>query len=39
LPRNVAGWIPLFQRLSRAKLEKVYVPDHERYGAYFDIQL
>jgi SAM-dependent methyltransferase len=39
IPRNIQGWIPLLKRLKKARLEAVYVPDHERIAAYFDIAL
>ena len=38
IPRNINGWVTLLRRLSRARFERVYVPDHGRYGAYFDIR-
>jgi hypothetical protein len=38
LPRNVDGWVPLLERC-KCKLEAVFMPDHERYGAYFLLKL
>lgn len=38
-PRNVPGWSGLFKRLKTASLERVYVPDHQRIGGFFDIRL
>lgn len=39
LPRNIPGWCDLLVRLKKARLERVYVPEHQKIGAYFDIQL
>jgi SAM-dependent methyltransferase len=38
-PRNVPGWSNLFKRFKVASLERVYVPDHQRIGGFFDIRL
>ncbi|MEQ1918962.1 MAG: class I SAM-dependent methyltransferase [Elusimicrobiota bacterium] len=38
LPRSIDGWIPLLERC-KPKLEAVYYPSHERYGAYFLLKL
>jgi len=38
LPRSIDGWVPLLERC-QPKLEAVYYPDHERYGAYFLLKL
>jgi SAM-dependent methyltransferase len=37
IPRNVPGWCDLLGKLSRAKLQEVFVPDHRQWCAYFDI--
>lgn len=39
LPRNVSGWCELLGRLKKARLERVYLPEHQRMGAYYDIKL
>ncbi len=39
LPRDVPGWCSLLSKLTRAKLEHVYVPDHRSWGMYYNIQL
>jgi len=39
IPRDIPGWCQLLVRLKKAKLERVYVPEHQKIGAYFDIQL
>jgi SAM-dependent methyltransferase len=38
-PRNIPGWCDLLVRLKKARLERVYVPEHQKIGAYFDIAL
>jgi SAM-dependent methyltransferase len=39
IPRNIPGWCALLARLQHATLERVYVPDHQKIGAYFDVRL
>jgi hypothetical protein len=39
MPLNVPGWSALLGGLRRAKLREVFVPEHQRFGAYFDIAL
>ncbi|HWO24536.1 MAG TPA: class I SAM-dependent methyltransferase [Kofleriaceae bacterium] len=39
MPMNVPGWSALLGKLRRARLREVFVPDHQRFGAYFDIAL
>jgi phenylpyruvate C(3)-methyltransferase len=39
LPRDIPGWCQLLVRLKKAALERVYVPEHQKIGAYFDIRL
>ena len=37
IPRSIDGWVPLFKRLKRARLDGVYAPDHEKGAGYFSI--
>jgi SAM-dependent methyltransferase len=38
IPRNIAGWSTLLRGLSRARLDQVFIPDYERYCAFFDLR-
>jgi SAM-dependent methyltransferase len=38
-PKNVPGWCEFFKRVDNVKLERVYLPDHQRVGMYFDLLL
>jgi SAM-dependent methyltransferase len=38
-PKNVVGWCEFFKRLDKAKLARVYLPEHQRIGMYFDLHL
>lgn len=39
LPRNIPGWCQLLARLKKAKLTRVYVPEHQKQGAFFEVRL
>jgi len=39
LPRNIPGWHRLLSRLEKSTLRHVYVPDHQKIGAFFVVHL
>jgi SAM-dependent methyltransferase len=38
-PKNIPGWCELLRGLKHGALDRVYVPEHQKIGGFFDVRL